>query len=336
MNMPRPNTAVQQRATCVPTQRGVSLVELLVGLVIGIVLSLAASALYLGTRETARGSQAISDVNETGKIALDMIGREIQKAGFYPAQFGNDWTTNNQFAGAYFNAKDVTKEAFNAGIYGCDGANYDPSTKGCATTEADKPDSIVINYFASPEFGNDSLLGNTNDCNRNKVANDSANASRSATGLPMFVSNRFGIVAGASYVDSDGNTISANNLGCHGNGQEADAAQSALQGIDDLVIRYGLYNGDGSEQSPTDFLTAADVNAQPVVGGRTAWQRVTAVSVCVLVRSVSNGRQQDKTGSERTYTDCRGQTLSMPSGNRYIFKSFQRVYAVRNNLSAIL
>ncbi len=336
MNMPRPNTAVPQRATCVPTQRGVSLVELLVGLVIGIVLSLAASALYLGTRETARGSQAISDVNETGKIALDMIGREIQKAGFYPAQFGNDWTTNNQFAGAYFNAKDVTKQAFNAGIYGCDGANYDPSTKDCATTAADKPDSIVINYFASPEFGNDSLLGNTNDCNRNKVANDSANASRSATGLPMFVSNRFGIVAGASYVDTDGNTISANNLGCHGNGQEAGAAQSALQGIDDLVIRYGLYNGDGSEQSPTDFLTAADVNAQPVVGGRTAWQRVTAVSVCVLVRSVSNGRQQDKTGSARTYTDCRGQTLSMPSGNRYIFKSFQRVYAVRNNLSAIL
>ena len=336
MSLLSQHRAAQTRMSIPSVQRGVSLVELLVGLVIGIVLSLAASALYLGTRETARGSQAISDVNETGKIALDMIGREIQKAGFYPAQFGSDWATNNQFAGAYFNGKDVTKPAFNAGLFGCDGANYDPSTEGCTATAANMPDSIVINYFASPEFGNDSLLGNTNDCNRNKVANDTDNASRSATGLPLFVSNRFGIVAAATYVDTDGNTVSANNLGCHGNGLEAGSSQSALQGIDDLVIRYGLYSGDGSEQSPTDFMTAANVTAQPVVGGRTAWQRVTAVSVCVLVRSVSNGRQQDKTGSVRTYTDCRGQTLSMPSGNRYIFKSFQRVYAVRNNLSAIL
>ena len=63
-------------------QTGVGLVELMVGLVIGIVLSMAAAALYLGTRDMSRGSQAITDVNETGKIALEMIGREIQKAGF--------------------------------------------------------------------------------------------------------------------------------------------------------------------------------------------------------------------------------------------------------------
>ena len=83
-------------------------------------------------------------------------------------------------------------------------------------------------------------------------------------------------------------------------------------------------------------MTATDVNAQPLVGGRTGWQRVTAVSVCVLVRSVSNGRQEDKTGSERTYIDCHGAALTLPAGNRYIHKSFQRVYAVRNNLSGIL
>jgi type IV pilus assembly protein PilW len=336
MSIPCQHPAAQRRIPTGSAQRGVSLIELLVGLVIGIVLSLAASALYLGTRETARGSQAISDVNETGKIALDMIGREIQKAGFYPAQFGTNWTTNDQFAGDFFNAKDATKEVFNSGIFGCDNASYDPSTQACATAVEGKPDSIILNYFASPEFGDDSLLGNTNDCNRSKVSNDADNATRSAAGLPVFVSNRFGILAGSAYVDTDGNTVSANNLGCHGNGNEAAAMQSALQGVDDLVIRYGVYSGDGSEQSPTDFMTATDVNAQPLVGGRTGWRRVTAVSVCVLVRSVSNGRQEDKTGSERTYIDCHGAALTLPAGNRYIHKSFQRVYAVRNNLSGIL
>ena len=322
-------------------QTGVGLVELMVGLVIGIVLSMAAAALYLGTRDMSRGSQAITDVNETGKIALEMIGREIQKAGFYPAQFGMNWTTNNDAAGSYYNGKDPTKAAFNSGLFGCDGANYDQTTEACGTSTAGKPDSIIVNYFASPEFGSDSLLGNTNDCNRNKVANDTDNSGRSTSGLPLFVSNRFGIVAEtSSYKDTDGNTVSASSLGCHGNGDEAATAQPALQGVDDLVIRYGLYDGDGTAdgvgQSPTEFMTAANVSAQPDVGGRTAWQRVTAVSVCVLVRSVANGRQEDKTDAVRTYTDCRGETIELPTGNRYVYKIYQRVFAVRNNLSAQL
>jgi type IV pilus assembly protein PilW len=322
-------------------QTGVGLVELMVGLVIGIVLSMAAAALYLGTRDMSRGSQAITDVNETGKIALEMIGREIQKAGFYPAQFGMNWTTNNDAAGTFYNGKDTTKAAFNSGLFGCDGANYDKTTKACGTSTDGKPDSIVVNYFATPEFGTDSLLGNTNDCNRNPVTNDTDNASRNASGLPLFVSNRFGIVAeSTTYRDTDGNTVSANSLGCHGNGNEAATAQPALQGIDDLVIRYGLYDGDGTAdgvgQSPTEFMTAANVSAQPDVSGRTAWQRVTAVSVCVLVRSVANGRQEDKAGSERSYTDCRGQTITLPSSDRYVYKTYQRVFAVRNNLSARL
>ena len=320
-------------------QTGVGLVELMVGLVIGIVLSMAAAALYLGTRDMSRGSQAITDVNETGKIALEMIGREIQKAGFYPAQFGMNWTTNNDAAGSYYNGKDTAKAAFNSGLFGCDGANYDPATKACGTTTAGKPDSIIVNYFASSEFGSDSLLGNTNDCNRNPVANDTDNSSRSSSGLPLFVSNRFGIVAETtSYKDSDGNTVSASSLGCHGNGKEAAVVQPALQGVDDLVIRYGLYNDDGvgMGQSPTKFRTASEVNAEVDVGGRTPWQRVTAVSVCVLVRSLANGRQEDKAGSVRTYTDCRGQTIELPTGNRYVYKTYQRVFAVRNNLSAQL
>jgi hypothetical protein len=93
---------------------------------------------------------------------------------------------------------------------------------------------------------------------------------------------------------------------------------------------------DGVGQSPTEFMTAANVSAQLDVSGRTPWQRVTAVSVCVLVRSVANGRQEDKTGSERTYADCRGNTVSLPTGDRYVYKTYQRVFAVRNNLSGQL
>lgn len=330
------------RLAVVVHQRGMTLVELMVGLVIGIVLSLAAASLYLATRESSRTSQSISDINETGKIALEMIGREIQKAGFYPAQFGQDVTTADQFYGVYYNAKDSAKVAFNTGLFGCSGANYNPATKACGATVAGKPDSIITNYFATPEFGNDSLLGNANDCNRRPVTGDSDNDLREAAGLPLFVSNRFGIVDTTNYVDNDKNTVTVNSLGCHGNGDEAaTAAQPALEGIEDMVIRYGIYAGDGDPaiagKSPTSFMTAAEVNLQDAtgpVGGRTAWQRVTAVSICIVVRSLANSRQEDKAGDVRTYRNCRdADPVELPAGSRYIYKSFERVYAVRNNLN---
>ncbi len=318
-----------------PRQRGLTLVELMVGMVIGIVLSLAAAALYLATRETSRTSQSISDVNETGKIALEMIGREIQKAGFYPAQYS--FQNTPAYAGAFHNTKDPAKPIFNTGLFGCDGGNYDPANKACSATAASAPDSIVINYFATPEFGAASLMGNANDCNRRPVSGDAANAAAVAASQPLFVSNRFGILDTATYVDNDKNTVTVNSLGCHGNGDEAQAtAQPAIEGIDDMVIRYGIY-GAGINQSPDRFITAAEVNAAGTIGSRTPWQRVTAVSVCIVVRSLAPSRQEDKAGEERTYLNCRDdEPVTLPAGSRFVYKSFQRVYAVRNNLNDVL
>lgn len=331
MSMPTPSfmngTAMRR------SQLGLTLVELMVGLVISIVVSLAAAALYLATRESTRAAQGHSDINETGKIALDMIGRELQKAGFYPAQFATP--TDVAHAGKYYNGKANAKVAFDTGLYGCDGAVYKPSTHDCDTATAGDPDSVIINYFSSPEFGTSVLLGNTNDCNRLPVSGDADNAAKTAAGLPLFVSNRFGLVA-TTYTTPDGSTVNTKSLYCHGNGADTDATlQPAIQGIEDLVIRYGVGPG-GSTQSPTKFLTAANVSAEATsTEGQKPWQRVTAVSVCIVVRSLENNRVEDKSGSLRTYKNCRGGTTSMPTTNRYLYKSYERVYAIRNNLNAV-
>jgi type IV pilus assembly protein PilW len=314
-------------------QSGVTLVELMVGLVIGIVVSLAASALYLATRESSRAAQGHSDINDTGKIALDMIGRELQKAGFYPAQFTTP--TDVVHSGRYYNGKAGAKVAFDTGIFGCDGAPYNPATHACATTVAAAPDSVIINYFSSPEFGASSLLGNTNDCNRQAVSADADNTAKAAAGLPLFVSNRFGLV-GTSYTDAENNTVTTKSLYCHGNGADTSTTlQPAIQGIEDLVIRYGI-GTDGTTQSPSKFLTAANVTAAGTsADGLKPWQRVTAVSVCIVVRSMQNSRLEDKSSTVRSYRNCRGGTTSMPTGDKYLYKSFERIFAIRNNLSAV-
>lgn len=314
-------------------ERGLTLVELLVALTIGLVITLAASALYLATRETARSVQAIGDINETGKIALDMIGREIQKAGFFPAQFAS--TTSDRIIGSYYNGKAGAKPIFDTGIAGCDGAAYDPTAKACASAGAGTPpDGIVLNYFATPEFGATSLLGNANDCNRQPVSNDADNTARAAAGTPLFVSNRFSLVA-SSYTGPDGVTISTKSLACQGNGADTAAAQPMLMGVEDMVIRYGIYSTDTS-QSPDKFLSAAGINGQGLVGTKTPWQRVTAVKVCVLIRSLDSARQEDKSTAKRTYRDCRNTDVTPPASDRFIHKRFERIYAVRNNLNDIL
>jgi len=317
-------------------QRGVTLVELMVGLTIGLVLSLAASSIYLATTETSRATKAHGDINETGKIALDMVGREIEKAGFYPAQYPTDATTD-KVNGQYTNTKAPGPNSiYNAGLYGCDGSLYDASLGTCGPTTAGKPDGIIINYFATEEFGSSSFIGNSNDCNRNPASGDTANTARVAAKLPIFVSNRFGLIE-SSYQDPDGTTtIRAHSLACHGNGAEANTFQPLLMGVEDLVFRYGVYAAGGTDttvQSPDQFLTAAQVTALSTISGLSPWQRVSAVKVCMLVRSLQNARIGDAT---RTYVDCRGNSKTQPATDQTVYKRFERIYAVRNNLTGTL
>ena len=319
-------------------QRGVTLVELMVALVIGLVISLAAAALYLATQESSRSMRAVGDINETGKIALDMVGREIQKAGFFPRQYSSvDQPGGGSAAyfGSFYNGKAGNRAAFANGLFGCDGANYNPTTHACDAPGVDAPDAIVVNYFATPEFGAASLMGNSNDCNRQPVANDADNVARAAARRPLFVSNRYGLIT-SNYVGPDNNNVATRSLACHGNGTDNAADHQAMvQGVEDLVIRYGIHPGTGS-QSPAEFLTAADVIAKGTVDEKTAWQRVTAVKVCVLVRSLDAARQEDKAANVRTYRDCRGADVTPPAGDRFIHRRFERIFAVRNNLNEAL
>jgi hypothetical protein len=191
-----------------------------------------------------------------------------------------------------------------------------------------------MNYYATPEFGAGSLTGNANDCNRRPVGpvagtgGDADNVAAAAANMPLFVSNRFGLSPVETYTDANGAQLRSRSLWCHGNGDDTKGTFDVhLQGVEDMVISYGLY-ATADSQSPTTFGTAADV-----AGG---WSRVVAVRICIVARSMDNGRVDDKTGSIRTYRNCRGQNVSMPTGDRYIYKRFERVFAVRNNLTVPL
>ena len=314
------------------SDRGLTVIELMVALVIGLVISIVASAVYLGTRSATVATQSVSDQNETGQLALDLLGREIKKAGFFPAQFGS--AAQPLLPGSFVNTKDPTKPAFDQGVFGCEGAAFDPSGKVCGAAAAGAPDGLVINYMSAPEFGDDAAVGNHRDCNRATASSDAANAAAVAANRPLFVSNRFSLVS-TSYTAASGRAIDTFSLACHGNGDDtAAAATPHLAGVEDLVLSYGVW-GTSNQQTPNRYYTATEVGALPVVDGQTPWQRVSSIRVCLVVRTPDAVRLGEGS-TARTFTNCRDVVETLADTDRTLKRRFERVFAARNNLKAAL
>jgi len=341
----RTQFALYERARCrFVSQAGVTLVEILITLAIGLIVTLAVAVTYVGSRTTATAVDNLSRLNENAKLTLDFLSREIQMAGFYPSIFPNP--AQPLLRGEYINLK-APRRAYNAGIFGCDGAPFDPTTAnntttfGCGAAVAGAPDSLVVNYFTTvsqQDVGLDNVSVNT-DCESQPVALDPDNATRAGAGLPILLSNRFTATTTnySSAVGRVNTEVATLSLACNGNGGNAETTDYAqlFDGINQLVFRYAVHDLNTSGETPQRFFTAAEVNALPVINGRSGWQRVSGVSVCLLMQSLNASRTTSLGTGGGTYTDCYGTVVTPAAGDRFFYKRYDRVVAVRNQLTGI-
>ena len=63
-------------------QRGMGIVELMVGLLIGLIMAVALAWFYLGSRTLSRASDDVSRLQESGRGALEIIGMAIRQSGY--------------------------------------------------------------------------------------------------------------------------------------------------------------------------------------------------------------------------------------------------------------
>lgn len=63
-------------------QLGLSLVELMVSMVIGLLILAALTFVYLGSRATYRSNDAVARIQESGRLALDLMVEDLRMAGF--------------------------------------------------------------------------------------------------------------------------------------------------------------------------------------------------------------------------------------------------------------
>lgn len=345
-------------------QQGLSLVELMVAMAISLVIVIAAAYVYLASREGQRSLDRMSGSREVGTFVLQTLGRDLMNAGFYPATVLPIAAHRSQTGmyDSYYPFQNTPRvdtdwenrianwppAAFQAGIFGCDSAQFESATSACATTVTGAADTLVINYFTNDTAA---APGTRLDCTGADVDNDHSNAERKknagndpalAPGQPLFVSNRYTLVGTKLYVDKG--DISTKSLACSGNGTnwhgQTAAYQPMIAGVEDLQFTYGLYNAydptsPNNSLAPAQFLTSSEMASASTltVNGisLTPWQRVTAVRVCLLTRTMGgNTRLADKAGSEATYTDCSGTSRKQPAG--YLVTRYEQIFGVRNAL----
>lgn len=64
-------------------QLGLTLVELLVSMTLGLIILLAIGSVYLGSRATYRMQEDNARLQETGRYALEVLGRSLRQAGYW-------------------------------------------------------------------------------------------------------------------------------------------------------------------------------------------------------------------------------------------------------------
>lgn len=64
-------------------QRGFSVVELMIAMALSLLLGLGIFQVFTSNQESARLTQALVEVQDTGRIALDLVARDIRNAGYW-------------------------------------------------------------------------------------------------------------------------------------------------------------------------------------------------------------------------------------------------------------
>jgi type IV pilus assembly protein PilW len=338
-----------------PIAAGATLIELMVALAITMVLVTAAGYVYLATRESQRALEQNTTSIETGHFALQMLGRDIVNAGFYPATMPPTATNAESYPPSGWTPSHAN---YNNPIFGCDGANFNHQTATCDTTVVGAPDSIVINYFNNEAADTGWSIGQRLDCRGNDpgapLGGDPVNAIRKLnTGgappttphnamvnnlppqAPIFVSNFYALTPEQT-IELDGASERSRSLACGGNGSsffgvaDPNAYQPMVMGIEDLQLTYGVFD-TALSRAPTQYFTATQVVGLATVNidgvDMNGWQRVVAVRVCILTRALGNN-------SRPGYTNCQGQAVTGPNQPKPgIYRRHVQVFAVRNRLN---
>lgn len=328
----RPNSLRPRMRGSRVQQAGLTLVELLVALVIGLVLLGTLVAVYANTSGSVAAAKVDSQMSEDAQYVLNVLTRQIRQAGYNPIQ-PNRKEVNGLPGGA-------TAIPF----FACDAGFSNASTTGgtaaadataltCNGTAVAGGGGIAVTYEA--DVFNTIPTAATPPVPTDCLGNGLTQLSQMDAGPPISGPYLYYVTENRFYVKN-------NTLYCAGSGGATPFTdQPMIENVERIEFSYGAAHPTSGDKSIAGFLTSAAIGGAI---GNTAtnsdmaalatpaerWGKVVAVKVCVIMRSAN--RLAEESSSNFGCNPDADQTL-VTSTDGYRRRAYITTVTLRNRMA---
>lgn len=288
-------------------QLGVTLIELLVSMAIGMIVIAAMVYVYAAGSSATRNAQALGQMNEDGQMALAVVTQELRNAGYNPSRAA----VKNDLGQA-----GLSLLACDNGFTAATLSNASMAALACNPAATAAGAALALIYEGDTATGKLSKTAPTQmqDCIGNGVA------------LSGVAPSQFYIMQARLYVSNGG-------LRCRGSG-DLTKDEVLAENIESMSLTFAMKDPAGANpKSVFGYLTEAGMTADGTLAAMTQlarWNKVAAVRVCVVAMSenpVLADLQQ--AGVTPTYKDCSGADVNI-ADNR-MRRAYSTTVILRNH-----
>lgn len=287
-------------------QAGLTLVELLVSMVVGLAVIGAGLSMYTSSGFASRGGSAMTQMGEDASLALGIMRNHVAMAGY-------SRLVRNPSSG------NLVKAYSDLPVFGCR-FGVDNTTRGntltnvdsakqqitCDTSATTASDTLFVLYEADQDNTVPTSASNPTDCLGN------------STPLIAGAVANYNIAENRFFINGDG------ALSCLGNGNATP--QPLVDNVSQMRVWYGVAQPDPSTGQrgtvASRYLRADQVGDQ----ANSTWQQVVSVRVCLVIRS-----REPVLDTAAPYIDCNG--TSTPTTDRRLYRAFTTTVVLNNRIS---
>ena len=312
---PRNHAKYDVKNVSLSLQSGLSLVELMVGITVGLLVSLAATTLLVSNAALLSAKSEQADMFEQASLTLHTLGMHVRQAGY--------GEINREKGFKFENPSNFRMDL--PPVWGCDAgyskpSNLDFSCNPFPTTSGAGqalPDSSLSLARLEPDSINNPW-GEPVDCQGAIVPVSSV------TGLREIV-NHFYIENGRLMCRAESPDANAQTQ-AQGQTQGQSQGQAILDGVAGFRVFYGVSDANDAPTGVWSRATMASGVASLNTDVITAWRKVAWAEVCLLVATQKNGVAMQN----MQYQNCDGQTVT--ATDKRVYKLFRERFALRNAL----
>jgi type IV pilus assembly protein PilW len=325
--MKQPTTNIRMRR-----DRGLTLIELMVSMVIGLILMITVVATYLGASGAGRVAEAQGRMNEDAQAALGILAQQLRMAGNNPKR-------PNYTAAAPRNPVYGSAYVGSPGTYflrGCDGtfsnitAAADIPTLVCNAGGGAAPDSIAISYEADAFNTIPTTAGVPTDCLGQALTQftPDVNQWNGVSVVPLPVTAPGFAVADNRFYLANSAVTATPSLYCKGSGNAI--AQPLVENVEDLQFSYGTASSAAATLAVAGYINADGMltGALGALADDLRWSKVMTVRICVVVRSVLPVVVD---AASAQYVRCDG-TVNASPGDLRLRRAYSTTVVLRNRV----